>query len=280
MRFALAWRAVRSNQTSAFVQEEARLGQLESQMRHLNNLPKKVDAADEDAQRFYDARISPNWSTILGQLGAVATKNQVRLLRAAYAPNPAAAGGLTELHIDAGLSGQYSDLMRFINGIERDQDHVFFIIDRVTLTGQQGGLVNLRMQLRTYIRGRSDGPASGDYGDRFAGVPNAGPGTAPGTTPNAEPGPAPNGGATMRSGLDNKRNVVILSVLAVVMVGAVAYFAKSMFGGGSPAPAPATTTTTSGAHRAGIGEFEAMGAGGRPRNFRRWRSWIRRCIRS
>ncbi|MGB9029470.1 MAG: hypothetical protein WCC27_05040 [Acidobacteriaceae bacterium] len=48
----------------------------------------------------------------------------------------------------------------------------------------------------------------------------------------------------MRSGLDNKRNVVILSVLAVVMVGAVAYFAKSMFGGGSPAPVPTTTAHT------------------------------------
>ena len=189
VRFALAWRAVRSNQTSEFVQEEARLGQLESQMGHLNNLPKKVDAADEDAQEFYDARISPNYSTVYGQLGALATKNQVRLLRAAYAPNPAPAGGLMELHIDAGLSGQYSGLMRFINGIERDQDHVFFIIDRVTFTGQQGGLVNLRMQLRTYIRGgATDLPPAITETD-LQSVPNAG----PGTTPNSEPATVPNG---------------------------------------------------------------------------------------
>jgi type IV pilus assembly protein PilO len=189
VRFALAWRAVRSNQTSAFVQEEARLGQLESQMGHLNNLPKKVDAADVDAQRFYDVRISPNYSTVYAQLGAVAAKNHVRLSRAAYAPNPAAAGGLTELHIDAGLSGQYTDLMRFINGIERDQDHVFFIIDRVTFTGQQAGLVNLRMQVRTYIReGATDLPPAITETDLQA-VPNAG----PGTTPNAEPA-SPNGG--------------------------------------------------------------------------------------
>lgn len=46
----------------------------------------------------------------------------------------------------------------------------------------------------------------------------------------------------MRSGLDNKRNLVILAVLAVVMVGAVVYFAKSMFGGSSPAPAPVQQT--------------------------------------
>ncbi len=158
VRFALAWRAIRSDQSSGFVQEELRYGQLQSQMQHLSGLPKKVQVADEDAQSFYNQRISPNWSTILAQLGAVAAKNQVKLSRAAYAEN-ATTAGLTELHIDAGLSGQYSDLMRFINGIERDKDHVFFIIDGVTLTGQQGGLVNLRLRLTTYIRaGATDLP--------------------------------------------------------------------------------------------------------------------------
>ena len=182
VRLALAWRAMRSDQTSSFVQEEARLGQLESQMKHLNNLPKKVEVADQDAQKFYDARISPNWSTVLTQLGAVAAKNEVRLSRATYAEN-AAIEGLTELHIDAGLSGQYSDLMHFVNGIERDQDHVFFIINGVTLTGQQGGLVNLRMRLTTYVRaGANDRPADITETDLQT-APNA----APEAVPNGEP---------------------------------------------------------------------------------------------
>jgi hypothetical protein len=41
----------------------------------------------------------------------------------------------------------------------------------------------------------------------------------------------------MKSGFENKRNVVILSVLGVLMIGAVAYFASTMFGG-HPSPAP------------------------------------------
>jgi hypothetical protein len=158
VRYALAWRAIRLGESGSFIQEGLRYKQLEMQMQHLNGLPKKVDAANEDAQKFYDERIPPNWSTVLAQLGEVATKNQVKLSRAAYAEN-AAIGGLTELHIDAGLSGQYSDLMHFINGIERDKDQVFFIIDGVTLTGQQGGLVNLRLRMTTYIRaGATDLP--------------------------------------------------------------------------------------------------------------------------
>jgi hypothetical protein len=181
VRFALAWRAIRSNQSGAFIQEEARLQQLESQMKHLSGLPQKVDAADGAAQKFYDVRLAPNYSTVLSQLGGVAAKSNVKLSRAAYAQN-AAPSGLTELHIDAGLSGQYSDLMHFINGLERDQDHVFFIIDGVALNGQQGGLVNLRLRLTTYLRGgATDLPGSIDSNELPA--PSEGAGPAPGGGP-------------------------------------------------------------------------------------------------
>jgi type IV pilus assembly protein PilO len=179
VRYALAWRAIRSGESGTFIQEGLRYQQLQSQMQHLNGLPHKVDVADGDAQKFYDERISPNWSTVLAQLGEVASKNQVKLSRAAYAQKPAISG-LTELQIDAGLSGQYSSLMHFINEIERDQAHVFFIIDGITLTGQQGGLVNLRLRLTTYIRaGATDlPPAIGAEGN---------PETATGAGGNAQP---------------------------------------------------------------------------------------------
>ncbi len=151
-QFALAWRAIRSDQSSSFVQQQIRYGQLQAQMQHLHGLPEKVAAADEDAQKFYDARFASNYSTLAAELDGAAVKNQVRLARSAYAPAPAI-DGLTEVRIDAGLSGEYTSLMHFINDIERDRNHVFFIIDGVTLTGQQGGLVNLRLRLTTYLRG-------------------------------------------------------------------------------------------------------------------------------
>ncbi|HEX4064376.1 MAG TPA: hypothetical protein VHZ09_00015 [Acidobacteriaceae bacterium] len=151
VRFALAWRAIRSGQSAEYVQEELRYGQLQAQMQHLHGLPKKVELADVDAQKFYDVRIAPNYSTMLAQLGEVSQKDHVKLSRAGYA-QAAVIDGLLEVRVDAGLSGQYSDLMHFINDIERDKDHVFFIIDGVTFTGEQGGLVNLRLRLTTYLR--------------------------------------------------------------------------------------------------------------------------------
>jgi hypothetical protein len=54
----------------------------------------------------------------------------------------------------------------------------------------------------------------------------------------------------MKSGFGNKRNVVILSVLGVVMIAAVAYFVSTMFGG-SPAPTTAAAPPVESAPQAG-----------------------------
>ena len=48
-----------------------------------------------------------------------------------------ASGDLTEISMDAGISGEYPQIMRFVNGLERDQ--TFFVIRAMALTGQQGG---------------------------------------------------------------------------------------------------------------------------------------------
>ena len=48
--------------------------------------------------------------------------------------------------------------MRFVNSLERDQ--VFFVIRAMSLTGQQGGLVNLRLRVSTWLR-PADAEASG-----------------------------------------------------------------------------------------------------------------------
>jgi hypothetical protein len=60
------------------------------------------------------------------------------------------AGALTEVRMDASLSGDYRSLMLFINGLERDK--MFFLVRSVTLTGEQGGTVGLRLGLVTYLR--------------------------------------------------------------------------------------------------------------------------------
>ena len=150
-KLLLAWHAIGSDQSQSYEQQHLTYVELQSQMSHLAGLPDKVDQARTDANHFYDQRIAENYSTVVAELGTVTAKENIRLSRAQYTPSPAI-DGLVEVRIDASLSGEYTPLMRFINDLERDKTHVFFIIDGLTLTGSQGGLVNLRLRLTTYLR--------------------------------------------------------------------------------------------------------------------------------
>ena len=48
--------------------------------------------------------------------------------------------------------------MLFADGLERDE--IFFVIRAMSLTGQQGGMVNLRLRVSTWLR-PADAAASG-----------------------------------------------------------------------------------------------------------------------
>jgi hypothetical protein len=119
----------------------------------LRGLDAKLARATENADDFYHRRLPFAGSQVDAELGALAKKQGIKLTRVslAYAPvMEESAGQLTEVRMDASLTGEYRPLMIFINNLERDRQ--FFLISGVTLTGQQSGTVNLRIKLVTYLR--------------------------------------------------------------------------------------------------------------------------------
>ncbi len=173
-KVVLAMRAINSDESPAFAAQEVQYGRLRAKMSQIRDLPAKVANASKQAAQFVDARISPNYSTIAAELGDLAAQDNVRLANAQYTPAPAIKG-ITRVQIDASLSGQYAPLMHFINDLERDKHHVFFIITGLAFNGQQGGMVNLRIRVDTYLRSSAtdlpassaapSSPNSGDNGD-------------------------------------------------------------------------------------------------------------------
>ena len=120
----------------------------------LQGLDVKLQKANTQADTFYDERLPVSYSEIAQEVGVLATDTKVRLAGAQYSQNAVtgdAAGQLTQVTLDARLTGSYRPLVEFINRLERSK--VFFLISGVTLTGQQSGTVNLRVRITTYIRG-------------------------------------------------------------------------------------------------------------------------------
>jgi Tfp pilus assembly protein PilO len=106
---------------------------------------------------FNDKRIPPSYSSIDRRFGELGVSSGVRLTRVQYTQGKPGAD-LTEISMDASITGSYPQIMRFVNSLERNQN--FFVIRGLTLSSQQGGLVNLRLQVSTWLR-PADAAASG-----------------------------------------------------------------------------------------------------------------------
>ena len=148
VRLFLAWSTLRASSAEQLQQQQTAYRALQLEMSPLRGLPQKVALSRTQADDFYTARFPGAYSTISATINDLAAKNNVRQTSLAYTPTPAI-GGLAELRMDASLSGEYASLMHFINGLERSK--TFFLITGLTLTGQQGGVVNLRLKLNTYL---------------------------------------------------------------------------------------------------------------------------------
>lgn len=157
VRFALDWSVTDSSSNGALAGKQLELKAKEMETAPLRGLDKRVAASREQIRDFYAKRIPANYSSIATRIGELEVKSGVRLSRVQYAQGPAGTD-LTEITMDAGISGEYPQIMRFVNGLERDQ--TFFVIRTMALTGQQGGMVNLRLRLSTWMR-PADAAASG-----------------------------------------------------------------------------------------------------------------------
>jgi type IV pilus assembly protein PilO len=149
VRLGMDWSATNSSTTDALATEQVQLKALELQTVPLRGLDRRVVESREQMKQFYAKRIPANYSSIASRIGDLEVKSGVRLSRVLYTQG-APTGDLTEISMDAGISGEYPQIMRFVNGMERDQ--TFFVIRAMGLTGQQGGMVNLRLRVSTWMR--------------------------------------------------------------------------------------------------------------------------------
>jgi type IV pilus assembly protein PilO len=153
VHIALAWRTATSQNDEALAQQTVVMKAAEIAKKPLEGLDAKLALATKDSDKFYGKRLPFAYSEVLGELGTLTKKEGVKLTRVQYAEGPVldgTAGALTEVRMDASLNGDYRPLVLFMNALERDK--MFFVIYGVTLTGQQSGVVGLRLRLMTYLR--------------------------------------------------------------------------------------------------------------------------------
>ena len=192
IRLGLDWAATNGRSTDALAGKQLELKAMDLQTAPLRGLDKRVEESRTKMQTFYSKRIPPNYSSFATRIGELEVKSGVRLSRMQYTQGQPGSN-LTEVSLDAGISGGYPEIMRFVNSLERDQ--TFFVIRAMQLAGQQGGLVNLRLRVSTWLR-PGDAAASG-----LPPTPGPDKADAPSDSENA---PASAGSALSRAGKERE----------------------------------------------------------------------------
>lgn len=116
----------------------------------LRGLDKKVVVAHDQIDDFYKGRLPNEDSAIADALGKLAATTGVKIGGIKYKIEDADPVGLRPVAIDADFEGNYLQLVRLVNELERSK--LFFLVDSVELGGAQAGLVRLQLKLETYLK--------------------------------------------------------------------------------------------------------------------------------
>lgn len=134
-------------------QEELQHSWLQLKMRESapwRGLDKKIPIAQRQIDDFYHDRFPAEDSSISADLGKVASETGVRMSAVKYAQKDAGLEGIERMEIEADVSGDYVQLVRFINALERNR--LFFLVDNLELSNEQAGTVKLQIKVETYLR--------------------------------------------------------------------------------------------------------------------------------
>lgn len=113
-------------------------------------LDKKIPQARQQIDEFYQERFPSEESAVDADLGKIAQQTGVRISGLKWSVKPAPIDGLQRVEIAANLSGDYLQLVRFINALERNR--LFFLVNGVELGNEKDGIVALQIKVQTYLR--------------------------------------------------------------------------------------------------------------------------------
>jgi Tfp pilus assembly protein PilO len=116
----------------------------------LRGMDQKIVLAKDEINGFYKDRFAAKGSDLDNELGKLTSANGVRMQQAKYAKEEAENSGIVPVEIQASFSGDYLQLARFINALERSK--MFITVDSVDLAGEGSGAVRLEITMHSYLR--------------------------------------------------------------------------------------------------------------------------------
>jgi len=117
------------------------------------NIPAIQKDCDQFEQSLFPA--SSGYSSIRSELGATAKKSGIQLEDQIFKETKIANRGMTEVAIDATVTGDYKSVVGFLNGLQRSSN--LYQVDSLSLASENANqasanVIKVALHLRTYFR--------------------------------------------------------------------------------------------------------------------------------
>ena len=131
---------------------------LKKDIQRAQEIRRRIPAIQKDCDAFEESLFpaSTGYSTVSAELGTLAGKSGLRLDGNAFKTKNVKGTELTELEIDAQVSGDYRGVVRFLNELQRARN--FYAVEGLTArpgtqnSNQARGMLQVGMHIKTYFR--------------------------------------------------------------------------------------------------------------------------------
>jgi hypothetical protein len=129
---------------------------LTSEVKPLRGIDKKLAQTRVDIKTFYEQKVPSQFSQISQHLEKLTQETGVSTIGIHYSEdknNTNEKNTLPNVHrinIDTTVTGEYAKVARFINAME--QDKFVFIIDQISLSSQESGVISLQIKFQTFLK--------------------------------------------------------------------------------------------------------------------------------
>lgn len=137
--------------------ELARLKQkakmLEDDVQKGREVEKRLPGLTDECEAFYQQELLPSssgYALLNANIEQLASSAGVETSGLGFHPTTIKDRGLTEVHVTGTVQGDYQSLIRLIDEIERSPH--FYVLDGLSLTSANSGVIRLQIDLRTYFR--------------------------------------------------------------------------------------------------------------------------------
>jgi Tfp pilus assembly protein PilO len=116
-------------------------------------IQKELPGVEQQCDKFLQEQLpsaGTGYSSVVDNLGAVARTAGLRTENVNFRQHEADKHGIIVVEIAETVNGDYSSVVRFINGLEHAPN--FYVLDELSLAQGSAGNLRLNLRLRTYFR--------------------------------------------------------------------------------------------------------------------------------